>query len=120
MVSTRFKNAGPSNRYAMTLSFRGCVKDGQPVLDSNFSAASKRTRVAAQAGIDSRLKEAAHFRAEGALRSGLPRDVVFLVTQLLAPFGIRLDYLVIGRTGCEIIPMIECVVSLHKEVWMTV
>ena len=34
---------------------------------------------AAKAGIDSRLKEAAHLRAKGALRSGLPGDMVFLV-----------------------------------------
>ena len=34
---------------------------------------------AAKAGIDSLLKEAAHLRAKGALRSGLPGDMVFLV-----------------------------------------
>src|SRR6202042_2676746 len=50
-------------------------------------------RVAAEAGIDSWPKEAAHFRSEGALRSGLPGDVVFLVTKLFAPFGVRLDNL---------------------------
>lgn len=43
IVSTRFKNAGPSKRYAITLGVNGCVNDGQPVPDSNFSVASKRT-----------------------------------------------------------------------------
>ena len=33
---------------------------------------------AAKARIDSRLKEAAHLRTEGALRSGLPGDMVLL------------------------------------------
>src|ERR1700683_349150 len=45
-----------------------------------FLCGIEKDRVAAKAGIDPRLKEAAHFRAEGPLRSGLPGDVVFLVT----------------------------------------
>jgi hypothetical protein len=44
-----------------------------------------------KAGIDSRLEQAAHFRAEGAFRPSLPGYVVFLVTQLLAPFGVSFD-----------------------------
>lgn len=43
MVSTRFRNAGPSKRYAMTFAATGCVNDGHPVPDSNFSEASKST-----------------------------------------------------------------------------
>lgn len=42
MVSTRLKNAGPSNRQAMTLSLTGW-REGQPVWDSNFSDASNGT-----------------------------------------------------------------------------
>ena len=52
---------------------------------------------ATKAGIDSRLKEAAHFRAKGALRSGLPGDMVFLVTKLFTPFGVSFDDLSIRR-----------------------
>ncbi len=37
------KNAGPSKRYAITLLASGWVNEGQPVPDSNFSDASKRT-----------------------------------------------------------------------------
>jgi len=51
----------------------------------------------AKAGIDSPLKEAAHFRAEGSLRACLPGYVVFLFAQLRAPFGVRLDDLAIRR-----------------------
>src|SRR5262249_42909780 len=51
----------------------------------------------AKAGIDSRLKEAAHFRAEGSLRACLPGYVVFLDAQLRAPFDVRLAYLAIRR-----------------------
>ena len=51
----------------------------------------------AKAGIDSRLKEAAHFRAERSLRTGLPGYVVFFVAQLSAPLGVRLDDLAIRR-----------------------
>src|SRR5450755_1611188 len=43
MVSTRFRKAGPSERYAITLGATGWVNEGQPVPDSNFSEASKRT-----------------------------------------------------------------------------
>ncbi len=43
IVSTRFKNAGPSNRYAITPLFTGCVNEGHPVPDSNFSEASNST-----------------------------------------------------------------------------
>lgn len=43
MVSTRCRKLGPSKRYAMTLAFTGCVKEGHPVPDSNFSDASNRT-----------------------------------------------------------------------------
>jgi hypothetical protein len=42
-VSTRFRKAGPSKRYAIALSATGCVNEGQPVPDSNFSEPSKRT-----------------------------------------------------------------------------
>src|SRR5580658_2376186 len=51
-----------------------------------FLGRIEKHRVAAQAGIDSRLKETAHFRAKGTLRSGLPSDKIFLVTELFAPF----------------------------------
>src|ERR1039458_2119388 len=40
-------------------------------------------------------KEAAHCRTEGALRSGLPGDAVFLGTELFAPFGVGFDNLTI-------------------------
>ena len=62
-----------------------------------FLRCIEKHRVAAQAGINSRLKEAAHFRAEGALRSPLSSDVVFLVSELSAPFGVRFDDLAIRR-----------------------
>jgi len=51
----------------------------------------------AKAGIDSRLKEAAHFRAEGSFRACLPGYVVFFVAQLRTPFSIRFDDLAIRR-----------------------
>jgi hypothetical protein len=80
MHSARFKNAGPSNSVGddirrparMRLEFlRGIEKD-------SFTA---------KPGINSRLKEAAHFRAEGSRRDCLPGYVVFLVAQLRTPFA---------------------------------
>jgi len=50
----------------------------------------EQNRVAAKAGIDARLKEAAHLRAEGALGAGLTRHVIFLGAELLAPLGVCL------------------------------
>jgi hypothetical protein len=71
-----------------------------------FLRCIEKHRVAAQAGIDSRLKEAAHFRAEGALCSGPSGDVVFLVSELSAPFGVRFDDLAIRR-GVAVLRQIQ-------------
>jgi hypothetical protein len=49
------------------------------------------------AGIDSRLEEAAHFRAESSLRAGLPGYVVLFVAQLSPPFSVRLHHFAIRR-----------------------
>src|ERR1700733_2692327 len=49
----------------------------------------------AQAGINSRLKEAAHLRGEGSLRACLPGYIVFFIAQLSAPFSVCLDDLAI-------------------------
>ena len=65
----------------------------------------EQDRVAAQAGIDCRLKDAAHFRAEGALRPGLPGDVVFLLSELSAPLAVLFDNPAVGHRVavlCEI------------------
>jgi len=90
-VSTRFRNAGPSKRYAMTFAATACVNDGQPIPDSNFSEASKSTVSQAEAGIDSRLKQAAHLRTEGPFGACPAGYEILLIAQSLAPLGIRFD-----------------------------
>src|SRR4051812_15995832 len=51
--------------------------------------------VAANARIDPGLKQAAHLRAECALRARLPGDVILLGAQLPAPFRLGLHDLVV-------------------------
>src|SRR5215813_4241534 len=63
-----------------------------------FLRGVEQNRVAAEAGIDSRFKQAAHLRAEGALGAGLTCDMVLLRAELLPPFGVRLnDFVVRGE-----------------------
>ena len=74
------------------------LREGRPAcMRFEFLRRIEEDGLATQAGINSRLKEAAHCRAEGALRSSLPGDVIFLVTQLFAPFGVRFNDLAIRR-----------------------
>ena len=62
----------------------------------------KQNGLAADARVNSRLKKAAHLRAEGAFRPRLPRYVVLLRGQLSAPFRVGLDDLAI-RGGAAVL-----------------
>jgi hypothetical protein len=67
------------------------LRKGRPTRTGlKFLACVEQDRVAADAGIDSRLKQATHLRTESALGPGLPRDSVLFGAQLLTPFGICL------------------------------
>lgn len=55
----------------------------------------EKDRVAAQAGIDPRFEQAAHLRAERALRPSPAGHAIFFWAQLLPPFGVRFLNLVV-------------------------
>ena len=71
---------------------RGCRlrKRGPACAGLEFLGGIEQDGVAAEAGINTRLEQAAHLRTERPLGPGLAGDVVLLRAQLLPPFGVRL------------------------------
>jgi len=91
------------------------LREGRPAgMRFKFLRRIEKNGVAAQAGIDARLEEAAHFRAECALRSGLPGDMIFPVTKLFVPFGVRFNDLAIRR-GIAVLSQIQYIGPLEHH-----
>jgi hypothetical protein len=89
------------------------LSEGRPAgARVKFFRGVEQNGIAAQAGIDSGLEEAAHGRAEGALGACLASDHILFSAELPAPFGIGLYDLMIGR-GIAIFGKEENVIPLE-------
>ncbi len=80
-------------------------KRGPSCAGLKFLGRVEQDGAAEEAGINTRLEQAAHQRAKRALRPGFMRDVVFVRAQLLSPLGVGLfDPSIRGRVAvlCEV------------------
>jgi hypothetical protein len=89
------------------------LSEGRPAgAGIEFLRGIEQNGIAAQAGIDSGLQEAAHGRTEGALGACLASNQILVSAELPAPFGIGLYDFMIGR-GVAIFGKEENVIPLE-------